>query len=69
MNWIPVSSSNLDAVAYDAGTSTLYIRFNSSGTYAYYGVPSNIYQGLLSASSHGSYHAAYIKNSYRYERL
>lgn len=68
MNWIPVSSSNLEAVAYDAGTNTLYIRFNRNGTYAYYGA-TNVYQGLLSTSSHGSYHAAYIKNSYRYERF
>lgn len=69
MNWMPVSSSNLSAVAYDAVSSTLYIRFHSSGTYAYYGVPSSVYSGLMAASSHGSYHAAHIKNSYRYQRV
>lgn len=69
MNWIPVNSSNLSAVAYDAATSTLYIRFNSSGAYAYYNVPQNVYNGLMSAGSHGEYHAAFIKNNYRYKRL
>jgi hypothetical protein len=67
--WIPVVSSNLDAVAYDAATSTLYIRFKSSGTYAYSNVPKHVYEGLMSASSHGEYHAAYIKNSYPYRRV
>ncbi|GAC42818.1 KTSC domain-containing protein [Paenibacillus popilliae] len=69
MNWNSVNSSNLSAVAYDAETSTLYIRFQSSGTYAYYDVPSNVYQGLMSASSHGGYHASYIKGRYRYQKL
>ena len=69
MNWIPVSSSNLSSVAYDESTSTLYIRFQSSGTYAYYNVPASVYQGLMSAASHGSYHAAHIKNNYRYARV
>lgn len=69
MNWSHVVSSNLDAVAYDAASSTLYIRFKSSGTYAYYGVPQSVYNGLMSAGSHGEYHAVHIKNSYRYQRL
>lgn len=69
MNWIPVNSSNLDSVAYDHGTNTLYISFRSSGTYAYSGVPKHVYDGLMSASSHGEYHAAYIKNNYPYKKV
>lgn len=69
MNWIPVSSSNLSAVAYDASSQTLYIQFRSSGTYAYYGVPASVYDSLMNASSHGQYHAAFIKNRYRYSKL
>ncbi|MTI95399.1 MAG: KTSC domain-containing protein [Firmicutes bacterium] len=69
MNWIPVSSSNLAAVAYDVSTQTLYIHFHSSGTYAYYDVPQSVYHGLMNAASHGEYHAAFIKNSYRYRKL
>lgn len=62
-----VDSSNLDSVGYE--DNTLYISFNSGSTYAYYGVPENIYHGLMNASSKGSYHAAYIKNCYRYQKL
>ena len=68
ISFIPVISSNLSAVAYDAGNHNLYIRFHS-GTYVYYDVPEFIYQGLMNAPSHGKYHAAYIKNNYRYARI
>lgn len=67
MNMIPVSSSNLSAVGYENGT--LYVSFHSGGLYSYANVPESVYRGLMSASSKGSYFAAYIKNSYRYARL
>lgn len=70
MNWTSVNSSNLNAVAYDDATSTLYIRFNASGTYAYDRVPQSVYSGLLSASSHGKYFDAYIKKGgYPFRRV
>ena len=69
MNMTPVTSSNIASVGYDPYTSTLYIRFHKSGTYAYSNVPSHIYEGLLNAASHGKYHAAYIKHSYPYRRV
>ncbi|ALS76878.1 hypothetical protein AUC31_17360 [Planococcus rifietoensis] len=63
-----VNSSNLRAVGYDAVNSILRIEFKS-GTYDYFGVPEHIYRGLMSAGSLGSYHAANIKNSFRYQRV
>ena len=69
MNWTSVNSSNLAAVAYNASTQVLYIRFHSSGTYAYSGVPQSVYNGLMNAASHGEYHAAFIKNNYPYSRV
>jgi hypothetical protein len=33
------------------------------GVFQYPGVPINIYQGLIAASSHGSYFDAYIKKA------
>jgi hypothetical protein len=68
MNMLRVNSSNLVAVRYDAVSQTLRIQFNS-GLYDYYNVPQHIYNGLMSASSHGEYHARYIKNSYRYRKI
>lgn len=67
MNLIPVSSSNIAAVGYDE--PTLYVFFHSGGLYAYFNVPQSIYNGLMSASSHGTYLANYIKGCYRYQRI
>ncbi len=67
MQMISVDSSNLSSVGYENGN--LYIQFHRGGLYCYRNVPENIYYGLLSASSKGKYHAAYIKNSYRYTRI
>jgi len=69
MNYQPVSSSNLRAVAYDSFTQTLGIIFKGNTEYHYYGVPQSVYLGLMRASSHGSYHAAHIKDVYRYRRV
>lgn len=69
MTMTPVNSSNLSAVGYDRSTRVLYISFNSGSTYAYDGVPEHVYIGLMNATSKGSYHAAYIKNSYPYRRI
>lgn len=69
MNMQSVHSSNLDAVGYDAQSQILRIRFQGNRTYDYYGVPESVYTGLMSASSHGGYHAAFIKNAYRFDRV
>jgi hypothetical protein len=64
-----VQSSNLRSVGYDAQSNTLEIEFNTGGVYQYFDVPANVYQGLISASSHGTYFHNYIKSSYRYTRI
>ncbi|MDM8127586.1 KTSC domain-containing protein [Paraclostridium benzoelyticum] len=68
MQMIPVSSSNLVSVGYDPQSMTLRVQFNS-GTYDYYNVPKNIFDGLLAATSKGSYHHSFIKNSFRFKRI
>lgn len=67
MNMTPVSSSNIASIGYEAGT--LYVTFNRGGLYAYSGVPQSVYQGLMSASSHGSYLAAHVKGVYPYRKI
>lgn len=64
-----VSSSNLRSVGYDAETETLEIQFNSSGIFQYYNVPERIYEGLMNASSKGSYLHTYIKHNYHYRKV
>ena len=67
MKMQPVSSSDLASVGYENGT--LYIAFNSGGVYSYDGVPASVYQGLMSASSHGKYFHANIKDHYPYHKV
>ena len=64
-----VSSSNLHSVGYDPVTMILEIEFNSGGIYQYSGVPANIHQGLMSASSHGTFFHQYIKDVYPFRRI
>lgn len=63
MNRIPVTSSNLSAVGYDPATSTLEISFTKGGVYQYANVPASVYEGLMSASSHGRYFDINIKKA------
>lgn len=70
MNMVPVSSSNLRAVGYDAATQTLRVAFIKSGVYEYSGVPSAVHAGLMAASSLGSYFDTHIKKGpYRYQKV
>ncbi len=62
-----VSSSDISSIGYEG--STLHIRFNSGGLYAYYNVPAGIYNALMSAASHGKYFHANIKGRYGDTRI
>lgn len=66
----PVQSSNISSVGYNPDTSTLEIEFHSEGKYQYYGVPSQVHQGLMKAESKGSYFHHYIKMAgYPYKKV
>lgn len=64
-----VISSDLRSVGYDHDLNLLEIEFNSGGLYQYSNVPSMIYSGLMSASSHGKYFHRNIKDVYSFKRL
>ncbi len=64
----PVISSNLESVGYDSNTSTLEIEFHS-GLYEYYNVPQSIYNGLMAATSKGSYFHQNIKDVFSFKKL
>lgn len=64
-----VSSSNVDEVGYDEQNQIVYVRFLNGTLYIYKGVPEHIYNGLLNASSVGSYLHRNFKNVYPYERI
>lgn len=69
MQMIPVSSSDLASVSYDAASSTLYVRFHKGGTYSYSNVPESVYHALMNAPSKGQYFRANIRKSYAYRRI
>lgn len=67
MQLFHIISSNIDSIGYEG--NTLYVLFKSGGLYEYYNVPQYIYNGLMSASSHGSFLAIHIKGHYGYRRI
>lgn len=64
-----VVSSDLQSVGYEEANRVLEIEFRNNTTYQYFGVPVEAYRGLMSASSHGKYLHAYIKDVYTYEKI
>lgn len=64
-----VQSTNLSAVGYDEENRALRIEFHDSGTYEYYDVPRGVYEDLMQASSHGSYHHDHIRGNYDYRKV
>lgn len=65
-----VSSSNIASIGYDASDMILEVEFLNGAIYQYYDVPQSLYDGLMSASSHGSYLDAYVKKGgYRYSKI
>lgn len=65
----PVRSSNVSSVGYNQKAEILEVEFHNGSIYHYFGVPSYLFNGLMSASSHGKYLNAYIKPKYAYEQL
>lgn len=69
LDWTPVSSSNVQAVAYAADFRRLFIRFKSGQRYAYEGVPAGVFQGLLAAPSKGEYVFFLLRNKGKDDRF
>ena len=66
---VPVDSTLLASVAYDAGQSVLYLGFRDGASYLYFEVPESVHQELLAADSKGTYFNRHIRNCFRYERV
>ena len=64
-----VSSSNIASIGYDESSETLEVEFLSGAIYQYYGVPLNLYEEIMLASSKGRFLHVYIKNAYPYSRI
>lgn len=61
---VPVDSTTLELVGYDAADRELYLRFLSGSIYVYSDVPPETHQELLAADSKGSYFNREIRPNY-----
>lgn len=61
---VPVQSSNIRSVGYDAESQTLAVEFSSGAVYEYDGLPADVVESLLTAGSIGSYFARAIRAQY-----
>jgi len=66
---IQVSSSNVASVGYDIDNQIVHVRFLNNSLYIYQGVPEYDFNGLVNASSVGSYLHRNFKNVYAYQRV
>lgn len=65
-----VTSSNIASIGYDSTSQILEVEFRDGSIYQYYDVPESLYDGLMSADSHGKYLNEYIKKGgFRYQRV
>lgn len=69
MHRLPVESSAVASVGYDARTRTLEVEFAGGGVYRYLGVPPREHETLLRADSIGAYVNRSIKPRYRFLRV
>ena len=69
MEMIPVESSNLARVGYQADQAILRIEFNKGGLYEYYDVPEYVFDELMAADSKGEYAHQNIYKSYKQQKL
>jgi hypothetical protein len=69
MNHIPVSSSNIESIAYDPESQVLEAKFKHGGTYSYKGVPPQKYQALMAAPSIGKHLHLHIKGSHAHSKV
>lgn len=69
LEMIPVSSSNVFEIGYDKESQEVCLRFLNGHIHVYKGVPQFEFDGLLNATSIGSYLHRNYKNVYPYERI
>jgi hypothetical protein len=69
MHRLPVESSSIAGVGYDADTVMLEVEFVTGRVYRYVGVPAYIHDAFLTAPSKGQFFNALIRDRYIYEEI
>lgn len=65
MQMVPVRSTAISSVGYDATTRMMKITFKQGRTYDFCRVPPEVHRGLMSAPSVGAYYDRVIKDRYQ----
>ncbi len=66
---VPVESSAIAAIGYDATSRSLFVRFRAGGLYAYLDVPEPVARAFQAAPSKGGFFQDRIDPVFRYARL
>jgi hypothetical protein len=65
MERIPVTSTSIASVGYDAASYVLEVEFGNGHVYQYFDVPESVVREFREASSLGTYLNMYIRDAYR----
>ena len=69
MDRLPVQSTAIRSIGYDAETGSLDIEFHHGRVYRYRGVPEFLHQGLMLAKSKGLFFNIRIADRYPLEQI
>lgn len=69
VNSVPGDSTLIAGASYEANATLLHLEFRDGSLYRYFGVPIEIYEGLLAAPSKGVYFNRWIRTSFRHALL
>lgn len=61
---IPVASSRITEMGYDAGTATVYVRFTDGVSWCYMNVPPDVWDQFVASASKGRF-IKYTLDSYQ----
>ena len=65
---VQVDSEAIDEIAYDAGTSRMFVRFAHGGWYTYFAVSGRTYEAFVAAESAGRFFQEQIRGHFPYRR-
>lgn len=69
MQRLPVESTDLVSIGYDAKERVLEIEFKENRVYQYFDVAPDIYERFMRADSYGEFFFAHINKHYRYKKV
>lgn len=69
INHMPVQSSSVETIGYDAETGELHVSFKGTGKYVYQRVPKHVYESLMISGSKGNFLHHNIKGNFEFAKL